>query len=179
MPMRYATVTGPEDVDRILQLQALNHRDAVDPATAAREGFTSVRHAPDVLQAMNRQWPSVVAWAGTELAGYCLMMPRDFRAQVPILQPMFALLDTLHWKGRALATDPRWFVMGQVCVAHAWRGQGVFDGLEAGSLLNDQGYAGRVYGSLREVIAAAMAGDPDSRLRGGVLAGEAPAPARS
>lgn len=39
---------------------------------------------------------------------------------------------------------------------------GVFDGLEAGSLLNDQGYATRIHASLRELIAAAFAADPDA-----------------
>jgi phosphate:Na+ symporter len=53
---------------------------------------------------------------------------------------------------------------------------GVFDGLEAGSLLNDQGYAARVYGSLREVIAAAFASEPASLLRLRLLGDEAGAP---
>src|SRR5688572_32857375 len=57
------------------------------------------------------------------------MMPQSFRDQVPILQPMFALLETLQWRGEPLAGNPRWFVMGQVCVAQAFRGMGVFDGL--------------------------------------------------
>lgn len=113
----------------ILALQAQNHRDHVDAATAASDGFTSVRHDPAVLQAMNREQPSAIALAGEELAGYCLMMPQRFRDRVPILQPMFAMLDGLAWRGVPLAGNPRWFVMGQVCVAGAYRGQGVFDGL--------------------------------------------------
>ena len=40
---------------------------------------------------------------------------------------------------------------------------GRLDGLEAGSLLNDQGYAGRIYRSLREVFA--LAGEPGSLQR--------------
>lgn len=127
--LEFTTVGGPREVELILALQAENHRDHVDAATAAREGFTSVRHDPQVLQAMNRAYPSVIARAGDVLAGYCLMMPQPFRARVPLLQPMFALLDTLQWRGAPLAGDPRWFVMGQVCVARAFRGSGVFDGL--------------------------------------------------
>lgn len=129
MSIQFTTVRSPQEVDQILALQAENHRDRVDPATAAREGFTSVRHDPAVLHAMNRVYPSAIAKAGEELAGYCLMMPQAFRDQVPILQPMFALLERLAWRGEALAGNPRWFVMGQVCVARAFRGQGVFDGL--------------------------------------------------
>ena len=127
--IEFTTVRGPSEVEQILALQAENHRDRVDATTAASEGFTSVRHDPAVLHAMNRAHPSAIAKAGEELAGYCLMMPQAFRDRVPILQPMFSLLDTLRWRGEALAGNPRWFVMGQVCVARAFRGMGVFDGM--------------------------------------------------
>ena len=129
MAVEFTVVTSTREVEQILALQAENHRDRVDAATAASDGFTSVRHEPEVLQAMNRAYPSVIAKSGAELAGYCLAMAQRFRDDVPVLQPMFALLDTLEWRGEPLAGNARWFVMGQVCVARAFRGQGVFDGL--------------------------------------------------
>ncbi len=129
MGLEFTTVTDPHEVELILALQAENHRDQVDAATAASDGFTSVRHDTAVLQAMNRAHPSAIAKSDGQLAGYCLMMPQGFRDQVPILQPMFALLEQLEWRGEALAGNARWFVMGQVCVARAFRGMGVFDGL--------------------------------------------------
>lgn len=129
MSVEYTTVTRPQQVEQILALQAENHRDKVDAATAASDGFTSVRHDPAVLHAMNRAHPSVIACAGDQLAGYALMMPQSFRDRVPILRPMFSLLDRLQWRGEPLAGNPRWFVMGQVCVARDFRGSGVFDGL--------------------------------------------------
>jgi len=48
--------------------------------------------------------------------------------------------------------------------------QGVYDGLEAGSLLNDQGYAQQVYQSLRQVLALAGEPGPLHRLRQAVAA---------
>jgi hypothetical protein len=129
MSIEFTTVSTPREVEQILALQAENHRDQVDAATAASDGFTSVRHDPAVLHAMNRAEPSAIAKSGDTLAGYCLMMPQTFRDQVPILQPMFALLEGLHWRGEALAGNPRWFVMGQVCVARDFRGLRVFDGM--------------------------------------------------
>lgn len=129
MAVEFVTVTQAREVELILALQAQNHRDRVDPATAASEGFTSVRHEPAVLQAMNRAYPSAIATSGEQLAGYCLMMAQEFRDQVPVLEPMFTLLQQLRWRGQSLAGNPRWFVMGQVCVARAFRGAGVFDGL--------------------------------------------------
>jgi hypothetical protein len=129
LTVEYTLVRGPRDVEQILALQAENHRDAVDAVTAQTDGFTSVRHDPAVLHAMNRAHPSAIAVAGDVLAGYALMMAQRFRADVPILGPMFALFDRLEWRGEPLAGNPRWFVMGQVCVARAFRGQGVFDGV--------------------------------------------------
>jgi len=127
--VEYTLVRGPRDVEQILALQAENHRDTVDAATAQSDGFTSVRHEPAVLQAMNRAHPSAIAVAGDVVAGYALMMPQQFRDRVPLLEPMFSLFDRLEWRGAPLAGNPRWFVMGQVCVARAFRGQGVFDGV--------------------------------------------------
>jgi hypothetical protein len=125
----FTTVSQPLEVEQILALQAQNHRDQVDPTTAASDGFTSVRHDPSVLQAMNRAYPSVIATSNGQLAGYALMMAQTFRARVPVLRPMFELLDGLQWRDQPLAGNPRWFVMGQVCVARGFRGTGVFDGL--------------------------------------------------
>lgn len=124
----FGQVGSPQDVEKILRLQALNHASALDDDTKSDQGFLTVRHEPEVLLRMNQFYPSVIAKSGDELAGYCLVMPREFANDIPILAPMFALLETLHWRGQPL-NDWRWFVMGQVCVAGAFRGQGVFDGL--------------------------------------------------
>lgn len=125
----FDVVRGDDDVRQILALQAVNHRSAVDPLSAERDGFTTVRHDFELLREMNREHPSAIARCGDELAGYCLMMPQSFRRRIPVLEPMFDLLDGLQWQNRSLANDPRWFVMGQVCVASDYRGRGVFDGL--------------------------------------------------
>ncbi|MEQ1745352.1 MAG: GNAT family protein [Saprospiraceae bacterium] len=130
MDIRYTTVQNEQDVRQILELQAANHASAISEETARSQGFITVRHDPDVLWRMNQAYPSVIAKDGERLAGYCLVMPRSFAPEVPILAPMFAMLETLAWHGRPLR-DGGWFVMGQVCVAEDYRGQGVFDGMYA------------------------------------------------
>jgi len=129
MKIVFDTVKTPDDVQQILDLQAQNHVSNIDASVAKAQGFVTVKHEPEVLQQMNVAAPSIIARAGTALAGYALVMPRDFASVVPILQPMFDLLDTLSWRGRPLHGNERWFVMGQICVAEAYRGTGVFDGL--------------------------------------------------
>jgi Sortase and related acyltransferases len=131
MKIKFSLVESPEDVAQILDLQALNHVSNVSPSVAQSQGFVTVRHEPSVLHRMNLAAPSVVAKLDGKVVGYALVMPRSFAAEVPVLRPMFDLLDTLDWNGRPLCDDPRWFAMGQICVAEGARGMGVFDGMYA------------------------------------------------
>lgn len=127
-PPRTCLVTRREELEQILQLQAVNLRDRISPERAAREGFLTVAHTLDVLERMHALAPSVIAKDGETLAGYALVMPVEARPFVPLLEPMFQLLETLSWRGRPLR-EYHYYVMGQVCVAEAYRGQGVFDAL--------------------------------------------------
>jgi len=128
-PIAYRAVSSPADVRQIHALQAANHPSALTAAEMATQGFVTVRHDLDVLQRMNDAAPGVIAAHGDTVVGYALVMPREFAADVPILRPLFDVLDRLAWRGRALRDDPRWFVMGQICIAAGYRGAGIFDGL--------------------------------------------------
>ena len=127
--IEFTTVSTPEQVSEILELQAGNHPSALTAETMAREGFVTVRHEPSVLRRMNQVAPAIIAKAACRVVGYALVMPRSFAADVPILRPLFELLDTLSWKGVSLRDNPRWFVMGQICIADDYRGIGIFEGL--------------------------------------------------
>jgi L-amino acid N-acyltransferase YncA len=128
-PIEFTTVTTADEVRQILELQAANLPAALTPGTMAREGFVTVRHEASVLQRMSETAPAIVAKAAGRVVGYALVMPRSFANDVPILRPLFALLDALSWKGVSLRSNPRWFVMGQICIAEGYRGAGIFDGL--------------------------------------------------
>lgn len=125
----FTTVSTEQEVRQMLALQKANLKSKVSAQTAENQGFVTVCHEPDTLLAMNRAHPSAIAKSGEVLAGYCIMMPQSFRNQIPELVPMFEMLNTLSWRGKPLKHNPRWFVMGQVCVAEAFRGMGVFDGM--------------------------------------------------
>ena len=127
--LTFTTVSTPTEVSEILELQAANLPPALSPETMAREGFVTVRHDPYVLQRMNEEAPAIVAKAVGRVIAYALVMPRGYAAEVPILRPLFERLETLSWKGTPLRDNPRWFVMGQICVAQGYRGKGIFDGL--------------------------------------------------
>jgi hypothetical protein len=128
-PIQFTTVSTADEVRQILELQAENLPSALTADIMAGQGFVTVRHDASVLRRMNEVAPSIVAKAGGRIAGYALVMPRSFAADVPILRPMFEMLDGLSWKGVPLRDNPRWFVMGQICIAADHRGLGLFDGL--------------------------------------------------
>ena len=128
-PIAYTTVSSHDEVRQILALQAANHPSALTADTIASQGFVTVRHDPGVLERMNETAPAIIAKDGDRVVGYALVMPRDFASDVPILQPLFQMLDGLSWRGAPLRAGTRWFVMGQICIADGYRGRGIFDGL--------------------------------------------------
>ena len=130
-PIELTTVSTPDEVRDILELQARNLPLALTPETMANQGFVTVRHDASVLQRMNEAAPSIVAKAAGRVVGYALVMPPSFAADVPILGPLFETLKLLSWQGAPLLDDPRWLVMGQICIAERYRGIGVFDRLYA------------------------------------------------
>lgn len=127
-PIQFRCLAGESEVQAALRLQAANHPSALSAEAMASQGFVTVRHDPGVLRRMSQVAPGIVAVADGRVVGYALVMPRTFAADVPILAPLFATLETLSWKGVPLARNPRWFVMGQICVAGDYRGRGVFAG---------------------------------------------------
>ena len=128
-PISLTTVSRDDEVRQILDLQALNLAAALTAETIASQGFVTVRHEPEVLARMNAAAPAIVAKDGDRVVGYALVMPRTFAADVPVLHPMFEMLDALTWRGTRLRDQTRWFVMGQICIAEGYRGRGIFDGL--------------------------------------------------
>jgi GNAT superfamily N-acetyltransferase len=127
--IEFTIVSAPSEVSEILELQAANHPSALTPETMAREGFVTVRHDAAVLRRMNEEAPAIVAKSAGRVIAYALVMLRSYAAEVPILRSLFERLETMSWRGTALRDSPRWFVMGQICVAEGYRGRGVFDGL--------------------------------------------------
>ncbi|MCC6621910.1 MAG: hypothetical protein IT385_11680 [Deltaproteobacteria bacterium] len=115
---------GEADLEGVLRLQRENLEVTVGADEAASQGYVTVVHTREALAAMHAIAPSVVARGPSgEVVAYALVMPVECRPFVPILEPMFAKLAGLDLGGA------RVYIMGQVCVAKAWRGRGLFDAL--------------------------------------------------
>ena len=126
--LRFGPAETVDHLQQIIALQKENLPQHLTPAEAREQGFVTVCHALELLSEMNEPYRHSAAWQGDVLAGYALVMEPRFRDRIPILFPMFELLDGIPWQGRPLG-EWRYFVMGQVCVARPYRGQGVFEGL--------------------------------------------------
>jgi GNAT superfamily N-acetyltransferase len=112
---------GPEDYAQVLDLQRQNHV-ATPGVAGGPDGFVSLAYTARTLDLARGPFHHVLAKSGAAVAGYALVLLREQGAMFSELEPMFAVAD------QALGERP-YFVMGQVCVAQAYRGQGVFDGL--------------------------------------------------
>jgi hypothetical protein len=127
--MLYSTLASSTDeLQQILQLQKENLRQHVTEAEMKSQGFVTLHHDLNVLQQMHELAPAVIIKDKDHVVAYALTMLRECRELIPDLEPMFALLDQLTWNNKPL-NDYRFYVMGQVCIARAYRGQGLFDEL--------------------------------------------------
>lgn len=126
--IHYSIAQSPQDLWQILDLQAQNLPHCVDDADKKSQGFVTVQHEIDLLSDMNAKYQHIVAKADEQVVGFALVMLKEFSDKIPVLVPMFDLIDTLDFKGVSI-TEHSYFVMGQICIDRAYRGQGVFTGL--------------------------------------------------
>ena len=124
----YGPTTTDAHLQQVMALQKANLPRNISIEEAREQGFVTVDHDMETLRDMNTPYCHSAAWTGEELAGYALVMETRFGNRIPVLVPMFELLDEIPWRGKPLK-DWNYFVMGQVCVAKPFRGKGVFKGL--------------------------------------------------
>ena len=120
-----------QELEGILALQRANLPQNISKEEATEQGFVTVVHDLPLLQRMNVAAPHTIAKDGDDVVGYCLTMLPSFRNEIPVLIPLFYLIDLLEWNERPFS-ETDYFVMGQTCVAKTHRGMGVFDKLYAG-----------------------------------------------
>jgi ribosomal protein S18 acetylase RimI-like enzyme len=120
----YQRVTSNEELYEILDLQKQNLKVALSDGDRQTEGFVTVDHTFEVLKRMNDKCRHCIAKYNGKVVGYALCMLNEFRNDVPELIPMFNYMDGII-ESKGLATL-NYFIMGQVCIAKGYRGQGVF-----------------------------------------------------
>lgn len=75
---------------------------------------------------MNTLEQSIIAKANGTVIGYLLAMTRESKSDIPILIPMFNAFDDVIYHKKKIS-EYKYLVVGQVCIAEDWRGQGILD----------------------------------------------------
>jgi len=117
-----------QDLQQILHLQNENLIQNLDEIEIRSQGFVTLRYDLTILEQMHRLAPSVIIKDDDKVVAYALTMLQECRQLMPDLEPMFSLFDSLSWNNKPL-NDYRFYVMGQICIAKEYRGQGFFEQL--------------------------------------------------
>jgi hypothetical protein len=124
-------VTTSREIQQIAALSNANLSTNISQVTKAKEGFVSWVYTPEILQTLHAIAPSVIVMDGDILAGYALTLTPECLASYPPAIPSYEHASTLTHNGISLGSQ-RFYIMGQICVALPYRGQGLVDTLYAG-----------------------------------------------
>ncbi|MCU0391617.1 MAG: GNAT family N-acetyltransferase [Thermoflexibacter sp.] len=125
MHITYAQVSQDAEIQDILDLQKANLPQFLTKEESLSQGFVTVEHDFSLLKNMNLLAPSIIAKDDDKVIGYCLAMVQSLKQEIPILVPMFEMIEQAHFQGKKLNTTP-YLVMGQVCIHKNYRGLGIF-----------------------------------------------------
>lgn len=124
-----ATITRNfTDLQQILDLQQCNLVKKLSVAERQDQGFVTVEHTMETLEQMHNLAPSIIIKDNDRVIAYALTMLKECRELISELVSMFNNMDKLEYKGKAL-NEYSFYVMGQICIDKAYRGQGLFDKL--------------------------------------------------
>ncbi|PJB13434.1 MAG: GNAT family N-acetyltransferase [Flavobacteriales bacterium CG_4_9_14_3_um_filter_40_17] len=121
-----STAQTQKELTGILNLQATNLLTVLTAEEKEKEGFLTVIHTLEDLVKLNGIEKRVIAKVGGKVVAYVLAMTKAYRADIPVLIPMFSLFDQADYKVKPI-TSYGYIVVGQVCVDKKFRGQGLFD----------------------------------------------------
>jgi hypothetical protein len=117
-------VTTDNEIEKVSALSNANLSSNISAETKAKEGFVSWVYTPEILQTLHAVAPSVIVMDGDTLAGYALTLTPECLASYPPAIPTYEHASSLMHKGRPLGGQ-RFYLMGQICVAEAYRGRGL------------------------------------------------------
>jgi len=112
-----------KELNEILCLQQQNLPKNLSEKEIKQEGFLTVEHDFELLKKMNDVCSHTIAISENKVVAYALSMHPNFTAEIEVLKPMFEEIDSV------ISTSADYIIMGQICIAKAFRKKGVFRGL--------------------------------------------------
>ena len=113
-------VSEEAELVQILKLQQQNLSAILKESERKHEGFVTVSHTLDMLKEMNHACPHIIAESNGKVVGYALCMHPQFADTIEVLKPMFYEIN------KTLPKTENYLIMGQICIAKAYRRQGIF-----------------------------------------------------
>lgn len=131
--IEYTLAVSDEDLQQILKLQAANLPSSLTEKEFKDEGFVSIKHDIATLREMGSMYPHIIAKDKSSdpdktIIGYTLCMFHSASETVELAKSLFQRIDASQYNGKSM-TNWKYFVMGQVCIEKAYRGNGIFQGL--------------------------------------------------
>jgi len=118
-------VTNNDELKQIVQLSHKNLRANIPEEEHNSQGFITWNYSLDLLDQMNAQQPHIIVKDKDKVIGYALVALKSEVHFHPDLKTMIDQLELIMYNGKKLS-EYRYYVMGQICIDHAYRGKGVF-----------------------------------------------------
>lgn len=115
-----------EDYEAISALNTLNRKVFLPQEQIRSQGFVTWAYPVDLLEKMAAFAPSVICTEGSTLAGYALTAPLDCAVVHPELAQLLEKMKVVNYRDQPLSAY-RHYIMGQLCVAEPYRGQGIVE----------------------------------------------------
>jgi len=123
----YYSEASREDFPAILELQGKNLFEALTSEQRA-SGFLTGEFSIDMLHEVIKGAAIVKAFTATELVGYRMAQTLTFASSSPLLSAIIERFPSIAFGGQKLS-ELEVFISGPTCIAEAWRGKGVHEGM--------------------------------------------------
>lgn len=114
------------ELQQVLDLQRENLKQNISTEEKKAQGFVTMSYSLELLEAMHDLAPSIIVKKAAKVVAFALVFMKEGRHLYADLEAMYINFENLSWKDRPMNTY-KTYVMGQVCIAKAFRGQGLFE----------------------------------------------------
>jgi ribosomal protein S18 acetylase RimI-like enzyme len=124
-------VATDNEIEQMAALSDANLSANISAEIKEKEGFVSWMYTPAILKTLHAIAPSVIVMDGDVLAGYAIVLTPECLDVYSPAKPTYAHASTLMF-GELPVGERSFYLMGQICVAEAYRGQGLVEILYEG-----------------------------------------------
>ncbi len=123
--LKATTVTKHDELVQINLLNQQNIKHVLTEKEKAEEGYVTWLYPIELLEQMHALSPAIIVKDETEVVGYALATTKEAAPFHTDLKLMIENLEKVVYKSQPLTTCD-YYLMGQICIAKSYRGQGIF-----------------------------------------------------